>query len=456
MQTCPCAFRQLLPVAILASILISLAAHSLPALASPPPAVERIKQSPDHRYGIGCADDPDNARQAALNTLVQSVRVHVVTHSRSRVEDHGDEVTSQFERTVQSNSSMPIHGLRSLAWRDGDQHCAMAYVRHDSLAAGFERSEAQMHNLIRDAGFARETGRLGDALRNLFWAYLLAGSLLESCTVTVPGTDLTEPTTALLAGIRAISEGLSIQTGRPDMEGSLITLPLYAEFEGRPVEQIDFRYYRGHGQEWLSYRHGRSNMVELDFERTNLVLNLLHVYSGDLNRHPELAAAYQAMGQPELDLYVTVPVRYPWHESLPPEPQVSSALPQGRKLPPEMLPPPHRRPAPSQTPPSEAPARLPQPIRSLLACEDGPSFARTLKIYQRNGRLVVGQSQADVQHLRPRIFLALVDPDRENLQPILLAPVANGFRDLRSQTHHSHLSDFRGWRLIHLGVPESP
>jgi len=397
--------------------------------------VEQIRRSPDYRHATGCADDPETAREAALSALVQSVRVHVIARTRSQVEEQGDSLDSVFDRTIQTASAMSIHGLRSESWRDGARYCAIAYVHTDSLMAGYERSRGQMFTLIRDAHNAREAGRLGDALRSLFWAYLLAGSLPDPREVEVSGTNLTEPLSALLAGMRSITEGLTIRADRPAREGTLISVALHAEFEGGPVEQLDFRYYRGHGQEFGSFRRGRPEIIELDTEITNPVLNLMHVYRGDLVRNPDLLAAYQTMGEPELDLYVTVPVSYPWKESPRSEPGGAG---------------------PPRVPPLERPTDLPPAMHGLLACDDGASFAHALDVYRRNDRLVVGRSHHDVQRPDLQVFLAVVDPDDNQVRPIVLSPTEDGYLDLRSQVRHQDLREFRGRRLIYIGVPRRP
>lgn len=417
-------------VVVLGTMLLAVVAMSAGAQQEVPPEVAQIRRSAHHHSGIACADHPDAAWEAALSELAASLQTHVSVNTRREVTEIDGSLNAEFARSSEMSTSLPIHGCRKITWNDGALHCALAYVRRDSLLAGFETYKVRARSLVAEAHQARASGQLADALRGLYWAYLLVLSVPDTCALEVPGTEITEARLALPAGLRAIAEGLSVTAGRPTRDGGLILVPLQARFEGRDVQRLDFEYYRGHGQDYASFRNGRQEVIELDLEVTNLVLSLRHRYPGDMASQPELAGAYRALGEPSFDLRVTVPVHYPWRDDRPAaEPGVPTV---------------------------DAPAALPRPIQSLLACGDTGSFDRTLDIYRRNGRLQVAARRQDIVSPHASVYLALVDPEAASRPPVLLQAQAGGYVDLRSGSKHTELAEFRGRRVIYIATMEMP
>ena len=419
---------------------VVLAAGELPAqLRRGVSAVEEraieVRTSRRYRYGEGLGASPEQAKEAARHQLVAGISALIVSREEVEIRETSRGLAEEYRKSSQLLTAMQLDGLEylELPMPAADRYRYLAFVSEENFQQGLARQRDRIRSKVSQALAAAEQGRLDDALRLGYWAYLLAHTV-DSAAVDWPGVQLADARAALAEGLGKLVGQVRFEAEPARQESEGIGIPLRATYDGRPVT-IDVSLYTGAGMTFARIREG-SGYLELHrmpdevlAPRQELHLQVLYAYEGRMRQFPEIEALYEVFRDRPLDTWVRVEVVFPFVKEAKPEP---------------------KRPADRPTAAPEKPAEWPLPI-VILADQPGTrELLDGLQAYQRQGRLrFFTRRPAPGLH---ELYVAVAD--EQQVWGIFWVD-AEGFVDVRRQRRLTSLQEYAGARQIWI-LPSQP
>jgi len=330
-----------------------------------------IRASDSYRWGEGRGTSVEQAKEAARHELVTKIRTLITSTAVHELTETESALISEHRIANRVLSVMQLEGLAYLELTPlNDHYRFLAFVPEAALQSSMARQRAQIRSMAVQAVQAASEGRLDDALRLTYWAYLLAHTV-DTVAVALPGVRLSDPRQALVQSLDFLVDRVSFQAAPAVLEHGIIGVPLQVTYEGQPAT-VDLWLYTGAGMDFPHVSEGRG-YIELHWDpetlsarEQELQLRLLYAYEGWMGRFPEIEALHELLGQQELDTWVEVPVVFPFVEEEP-------ALEPSRRLVSKALP--------------ETSQQAPLAVRVLASQTETEAFMDALQIYARNGRL---------------------------------------------------------------------
>lgn len=145
---------------------------------------EEIKNMPDlYIYGVGFGGDAEEAYTAALHDMVKKISQTVSGHSSGVATDvmqaDGSTVTTgQFTSVVESYTTpASLEGVQMISIGGAPDFERFVYMPRESIRKMHDRRRNNVGDLARSGVRARDNGKVDDALRYLYRAYVLLQSL---------------------------------------------------------------------------------------------------------------------------------------------------------------------------------------------------------------------------------------------------------------------------------------
>lgn len=216
---------------------------------------DAIMADDSYIYGNGVGNDRQEAMQSALADMIGKISVNIASSSSYTADEtmHGDgsiDSNNRMSMVIKSYSAPAnLEGVESVWLSDkAPDFCVMTYLKRSQVEKMFERRRDNVANLVREGIRAEEGGKIDLALRYLYHAYAILGSLPDarSLTVDIDGTPrllsawIPEQMRDICAGVRF---GIA-EVSKPDDAGGR-TVSIMAHYKDEPVTSIGFSYWRG-------------------------------------------------------------------------------------------------------------------------------------------------------------------------------------------------------------------
>ena len=243
---------------------------------------ENIKKDSLNVWGEGWGTSLEEADTRALTALISKISVEVKSDFRMEEEQVQRGRKDSYARTISSRSAafsrLTLSNTYSiiLPGRNRQRHVGR-WIRRDELERLFAGRESRILEFERSALEAQMSGRLDDALRWHYSAYVLTRSLQH------PSELLDEQGRMLLntvpERINKILDDVRIRkTGR---SASLVTLDF--SFRGIPVKGLDFSWFDG--AHWVSGGQVRNGAATINMApgalAETLQLRIEYAYRSD-------------------------------------------------------------------------------------------------------------------------------------------------------------------------------
>lgn len=256
---------------------------------------EAIKADGAYIWGEGWGGSVEEADRQALAALTSRISV-VVTNDFRQVEEQvlSSEGDGHYLRT--SNRSI-VHSCLTLSnthrtvLKKGRKAHVGRWIHRDELERIFAGRKARILEYEQAALLAEQSGRVDEALRCHYWAYVLL------CSLQRP-SELREPDGGMLLNriperLNAILEDLSV--GMTGHDGDVVSLRIL--FRGMPARGMDFSYFDG--SRWLAgpgVRDGISSIVMAPGALAEtILLRVEYAYRGDSMMDAELRDMMEAL-----------------------------------------------------------------------------------------------------------------------------------------------------------------
>lgn len=205
-------------------------------------------------YGIGFSEDPEDAYNAAVHDMVRKISQTVIGRSKTEATnvmnaDGNIVATENFESVVESYTTpASLEGVESLLLSDGPEFNQFVYMPKANVEKMHKRRRNNVADLARSGIRARDNGKVDDALRHLYRAYVLLQSLPNSSDVT----EIVDGESRVLENwipeamrdiINKVSFGIaSVTKDETDPDNAGQTVELTVKYDGKPATTCTFKY----------------------------------------------------------------------------------------------------------------------------------------------------------------------------------------------------------------------
>ena len=242
---------------------------------------EYVKTDNSYIWGEGWGSSVDEADQQALSSLVSKITIAVVSDFRQVEEQvlssNGDEHYLMQSNRSSAYSNVTLSNTHRVVLKNGRKAHVGRWIRRDELDIIFADRKSRILEYEDLASDAELAGRLDDALRYHYWAYVLLRSLQRPSELR--SGDGLMLLNSIPESISSILEDVHVRM--TSHNGNVVKLNF--TFRGRPVGGLDFTYFDG--ARWSSLTSVRSGLASLDMAPGALAdyiqLRVEYAYCGD-------------------------------------------------------------------------------------------------------------------------------------------------------------------------------
>lgn len=258
--------------AVFAIIPISAAKNDSPQSVK---AEKIMADSDNYIYGIGYGADPEEAYNAALHDMVRKISQTVSGHSSAVISDKmgsdGKTVTEeQFNSVIESYTApASLEGVETFILSENPEYQQIVYMPKKNIKKMYMRRRNNVADLARSGIRARDNGKVDDALRHLYRAYVLLQSLPSPSEVveTVDGeTRVLENwiPEAMRDIVNRVSFGIAtVKNDDEDLDNAGKTVELTVKYDGKPATTCTFKYGTNSGYSSLITARDGIALIEL-------------------------------------------------------------------------------------------------------------------------------------------------------------------------------------------------
>lgn len=242
---------------------------------------EGVKADSSFIWGEGWGSSIEEADQQALSSLISKITIAVVSDFRQVEEQvissRGDEHYLMQSNRSSAYSNVTLSNTHRVVLRSGRRSHVGRWIHRDELEVIFADRKSRILEYEQSALYAEQAGRLDDALRYYYWAYVLLRSLQRP-------SELRSDDGRML--LNSIPERISTILDDLDVRMSSHyndVVKLNFTYRGRPVGGLDFTYFDG--ARWSPVTSVRSGQASLDMAPGALAetiqLRVEYAYRGD-------------------------------------------------------------------------------------------------------------------------------------------------------------------------------
>ena len=242
---------------------------------------EGVKEDNSYIWGEGWGSSIEEADRMALSSLVSRITIAVVSDFRQVEEQvmssHGDKHYMKQSNRSAAYSNVTLSNTHREVLRSGKRSHVGRWIHRDELDIIFADRKSRILEYEECALDAERAGRVDDALRYHYWAYVLLRSLQRPSELR--SDDGRMLLNSIPESITTILEDVNVRM--TSHVGDVVRLNF--TFRGRPVGGLDFSYFDG--ARWSSMTSVRAGQASLDMAPGALAdymqLKVEYAYCGD-------------------------------------------------------------------------------------------------------------------------------------------------------------------------------
>ncbi|NQU06664.1 MAG: hypothetical protein HQ568_11270 [Calditrichaeota bacterium] len=393
-----------------------------------------VKQSAQYRYGEGIDTDPTKAEEAAMRDLCQKISVAITATSDRKVIEVESDLKDSTVIETQTYSALHLQNLGKLRFTEKGKTRVIAYIDTASLSKSFETAKQKVRDMVFLAIRAESDGRIGDALRGYYWAYLLTHTYVGELDLELEGINITDAQLALVEKLKAVAKGLTAKAESCTRTAGSVEAPVMFNYNDKPVQNLDFSYYCGEMTDYGYVSDGSAAYITLYFgpskQRHKLPLGIEYAYAGsEMRCNPEIENLYRIFKDKRFDLYVDVELYLPWNAE-----EAPSRQPEPESLPKPVL------------------QNWSVTIQVLSDIADRHEFDKALSDYYQAGRLSIAPDKSQLPNDN-NIYVALLDS--KQLAALLYYDSSKYINVRTGREYGDYLDAFKGEAMvIWIGEPK--
>ena len=242
---------------------------------------ESVKADNTLIWGEGWGSSVDEADQQALSSLVSKITIAVVNDfqqvEQQVLSSQGNEHYLMQSNRSSAYSNVTLSNTHRVVLKSGRKSHVGRWIRRADLEVIFADRKSRILEYEQSALYAEQAGRLDDALRYHYWAYVLLRSLQRPSELR--SDDGRMLLNSIPERITPILDDLDVRMS--SHYGDVVKLNF--TYRGRPVGGLDFTYFDG--ARWSPVTSVRSGQASLDMAPGALAetiqLRVEYAYRGD-------------------------------------------------------------------------------------------------------------------------------------------------------------------------------
>ena len=262
--------------------------------------MDAIKRNPRYIWGQGVSETLQGADENALRDLSSQISVNVnsLTETMISNEVSGQEVHSSISTTgnTKVSSNINLSNANRLVSEEGSYYIVLRYVDKMEIEKMFDAKKTKVRDLIQTADRAEELCKVGDALRNYYWALKMLISIPEEHRSHMTAENGKLLSSYLRERIYTIMDSVSIETLRETRNGEdeANTIKLRFTYKGKPVNNCDYNYFDGY--DWLTagVKDG-VGLVDLPADTKNMLLRIEYEFPKLWKSDPMVNTLFEQM-----------------------------------------------------------------------------------------------------------------------------------------------------------------
>jgi len=260
--------------------------------------IDAIKSDPNMIWGQGIGENLQAADDAAVKDLISQISVMVENNVETTIsnEQSGDEAKTSVSTTgnLRVSSSVSLSNCKRLVVEEDRFVVVLRYVDRVEIDKMFDARKAKIEDLISAAETAEENTKIGDALRNYYWALKLTISIPEEHRTKMVTDDGKLITTDLRGRISTILDSVKVEVRKIENTEDANTVELAFTYQGRPVTNCDYAYFDGYDWMIASVKDGVA-VTELPADAKKFMLRIEYEFQNLWKSDPMVNTILQQM-----------------------------------------------------------------------------------------------------------------------------------------------------------------
>jgi len=283
--------------------------------------VNKIKTNPEYLWGQERAKNKSDARSLAEEDLLSKIQISlsfVNIDEQSEVSlASGDIVsTEKYTSKHKSVTSLNLKGLKRFERKKLWKWDVFSYIHLDSVKSSFNLRKRKIIGFVNTGNEALKNNRVGEALRNFYWGYLLASVYPDTINFNINNnTDSNYPSVVLMNLLKTTFEDVSFNDKDCYRDGFAIMVPMTATYQEKPISELLFNYYSGMGTDYAIMEDGFAELPIYDeptVAKRKLSLNLDYIYEIDMRNDQEILSLYEVLDKQQFNNIKSININFPW------------------------------------------------------------------------------------------------------------------------------------------------
>ena len=190
----------------------------------------------------------------AVKDLISQISVNIDNQVQTTISNEQADGTAKSSVSTSGNlrvsSSVSLSNCKRIVSEEGSYFVVLRYVAKAEIDKMFDARKAKIDDLVRAGERAEEHNKVGDALRNYYWALKMTISIPEEqrSRMTAEGGMLL--TTELRERIADILDSVQVSVAKIEKGEDANSVELRFTYKGRPVTSCDYHFFDGF--DWIN------------------------------------------------------------------------------------------------------------------------------------------------------------------------------------------------------------
>ena len=217
-------------------------------------SMDDIKRDKSYLWGQGVGETMQTADDNAVKDLISQISVNIDNQVQTTISNEQAEGSAKSSVSTSGNlrvsSSVSLSNCKRIVSEEGSYFVVLRYVAKAEIDKMFDARKAKIDDLVRAGERAEEHNKVGDALRNYYWALKMTISIPEEqrSRMTAEGGMLL--TTELRERIADILDSVQVSVAKIEKGEDANSVELRFTYKGRPVTSCDYHFFDGF--DWIN------------------------------------------------------------------------------------------------------------------------------------------------------------------------------------------------------------
>ena len=243
--------------------------------------VDEIRSNPAYVWGQGFNESYQTADEEAVKDLISQIVVNVNSETETTIsnEQSGEDVKSSVSTTgvLKISSTVSIPNCKRIVKDMGGSYFVLRYVEAAEIDKMFDARKKKIRDLVAAGERAENNNKIGDALRNYYWALKLISSIPEEHSSNLTTDNGVMLFSVLKEHIGDVLDSCKIVADkRVPADEDRHELELQFTYKGRPIVSCDYKFYDGFEWNLAAVKDGIAS-VEVPADASQLRLRMEYI-----------------------------------------------------------------------------------------------------------------------------------------------------------------------------------